>query len=82
MSGWQQKLRQKCPLILNFTAVQMNATVPFQFPSITTVEIDLSNWDATRKAVEDNLPIDLLVNNAGITILEPFVDVSLSSIDL
>jgi len=57
-------------------------SLKIEFPSITTVQVDLSDWDATRKAVEENLPFDLLVNNAGVTILEPFVDVSLSSIDL
>ena len=30
-----------------------------------TVCIDLADWDATRKAVEDIGAIDLLVNNAA-----------------
>ena len=47
-----------------------------------TIACDLADLAATRKAVEAALPIDDLVNNAGITILEPFVDTSLESFDL
>jgi L-xylulose reductase len=47
-----------------------------------TIACDLGDLEATRKAVETALPIDDLVNNAGITILEPFVETSLSSFDL
>ena len=34
-------------------------------PEIQIVAVDLADWDATRKAVQDIGPIDLLVNNAG-----------------
>ena len=42
-------------------------------PKIQTVCVDLADWDATRNAVKSILPIDLLVNNAGIAILDPFL---------
>lgn len=37
-----------------------------EHPEIHTVHVDLMDWEATRKAVESVLPIDLLVNNAGV----------------
>ena len=48
----------------------------FQCPTIKTVCCDLNDWDATRKAVQDIGPIDLLVNNAGISLLQNFLDVT------
>jgi len=42
-------------------------------PTIHTVVADLKDWEATKKAVEGMLPLDLVVNNAGIYILEAFV---------
>ncbi|KAI4496139.1 hypothetical protein M0802_008006 [Mischocyttarus mexicanus] len=41
---------------------------------IVPVCVDLNDWNATRKAIEDILPIDLLVNNAGVARLSPFLD--------
>ena len=35
--------------------------------------MDLKDWKATREAVTSVLPIDLLVNNAGIAALDPFL---------
>ncbi|KAF2357389.1 Short-chain dehydrogenase/reductase SDR, partial [Trinorchestia longiramus] len=34
-------------------------------PKIKIITQDVSNWDATRKAVAEITPIHLLVNNAG-----------------
>ncbi|XP_076673732.1 L-xylulose reductase [Andrena cerasifolii] len=45
-----------------------------QDSSIQTVRVDLGDWDATRKAVESILPVDLLVNNAAVAKLKPFLD--------
>ena len=42
-------------------------------PKIQTVCVDLGDWDATRKVVKSVLPIDMLVNNAGVAILNPFL---------
>lgn len=52
-----------------------------EVPEITPICVDLSDWTATRKAVEAIGPIDVLVNNAGITIVEPFLDIKPESID-
>lgn len=46
-----------------------------------TITCDLADLEATRKAAEAALPIDDLVNNAGITELEPFLETSLASFD-
>jgi len=46
-----------------------------------TVCVDLSDWVATRKAVEEIGPIDLLVNVAGIVSMAPFVDTDESTLD-
>lgn len=49
---------------------------------IETVCVDLLDWDATRLAVESVLPIDLLVNNAGVAILAPCLEVTPQDFDL
>ncbi|XP_032689733.1 L-xylulose reductase [Odontomachus brunneus] len=51
-------------------------------PKIRTICVDLRDWDATRKAVQSVLPIDLLVNNAGVAVLSPFLDATPEQFDL
>lgn len=51
-------------------------------PKIIPVCVDLKDWNATRKAVENILPIDLLVNNAGVARLSPFLDATQEEFDL
>ncbi|XP_017887597.1 L-xylulose reductase [Ceratina calcarata] len=51
-------------------------------PKIQTVCVDLCDWDATKKAVEQVLPIDLLVNNAAVACLNPFFDATPEDFDL
>ncbi|XP_011701588.1 PREDICTED: L-xylulose reductase [Wasmannia auropunctata] len=51
-------------------------------PRIQPVCVDLRDWDATRKAVQSILPIDLLVNNAAVACLTPFLDVTPEEFDL
>ena len=46
------------------------------------IAVDLADAEATRRAVLDALPVDLLVNCAGTTAVEPFVDVSIENFDL
>lgn len=43
--------------------------------------VELADAEATRKAARDAQPVDLLVNCAGYTILEPVLDVSIESFD-
>jgi len=45
------------------------------------IAVDLGDLEATRAAARANLPFDLLVNCAGTTALEPFVDLSLETFD-
>ncbi|XP_076286262.1 L-xylulose reductase [Lasioglossum baleicum] len=51
-------------------------------PSIQTVCVDLLDWKATKKAIESVLPIDLLVNNAAVAVLQPFMEVTEEDFDL
>jgi NAD(P)-dependent dehydrogenase (short-subunit alcohol dehydrogenase family) len=46
-----------------------------------TIECDLADAGATREAAVAAQPIDLLVNNAGTTQLDPFLDVSVETFD-
>ncbi len=46
-----------------------------------TIAVDLADLEATRTAVRANLPFDLLVNCAGMTALQPFVDLTLETFD-
>lgn len=46
-----------------------------------TIAVDLVDVAATQTAVEALGPIDLLVNNAGVAILEPFLETSVEAFD-
>ena len=50
-------------------------------PRVKAINVDLEDWEATRKAVERVGHIDLLVNNAGINVLESFLDIKQESFD-
>lgn len=50
-------------------------------PRVKAINVDLEDWEATRKAVEGVGHIDLLVNNAGINVLESFLDIKQESFD-
>lgn len=52
-----------------------------EIPSIETICVDLSNWAATKTAVEQASPIDMLVNNAGVGIILSLEDVTEELID-
>ena len=47
----------------------------------TAVICDLADADATRRATIAAQPIDLLVNNAGTTELQPFLDTTAEAFD-
>lgn len=51
-------------------------------PSVRPVCVDLANWEATEAALKDVGPVDLLVNNAACTSLQPFLDVSPEQFDM
>ena len=45
------------------------------------IAVDLADLEATRAAVRANLPFDLLVNCAGTTALQPFLDFTIETFD-
>ncbi|CAF5228337.1 unnamed protein product, partial [Rotaria magnacalcarata] len=49
--------------------------------SITPVCVDLADWNATKEAIKLHLPIQLLVNNAAVAILDSFLDVKPEDVD-
>lgn len=52
-----------------------------EYPSIEVVSVDLRDWDKTRQVVDSLGAFDGLVNNAGIAIIEPFLECKPSSFD-
>lgn len=49
--------------------------------NIEAVQVDLSDVEATRAATRAGLPCDLLINNAGTTELQPFLETSVEAFD-
>lgn len=52
-----------------------------QTPNIETHTLDLADWDATRKLLTGLGPVDLLVNNAGTSIVKPFLEFTKEELD-
>ncbi|KAG7302696.1 hypothetical protein JYU34_012647 [Plutella xylostella] len=52
-----------------------------EYPSIDIVDVDIADWEKTRRVVESLGTFDALVNNAAIAICEPFLNASVSSYD-
>ncbi|KAL3870400.1 hypothetical protein ACJMK2_038468 [Sinanodonta woodiana] len=52
-----------------------------EVPGIQTVMVDLADWTATRHALENIGKIDLLVNNAAISIASPFLETTKDDLD-
>ncbi|VVD05646.1 D-erythrulose reductase-like [Leptidea sinapis] len=52
-----------------------------EYPSIDIVDVDVSDWEKTRTAIESLGTFDALVNNAAIAICEPFLTSSSSNFD-
>ncbi|XP_068119749.1 L-xylulose reductase [Hyperolius riggenbachi] len=50
-------------------------------PGVETICVDLGDWSATEAALKSIGPVDLLVNNAAIAIIEPFLEVTQESFD-
>lgn len=46
-----------------------------------TIAVDLANAQVTRDAVRAAQPVDLLVNNAGLAILQSFLDTTVEAFD-
>ncbi|CAO2646431.1 L-xylulose reductase [Lemmus lemmus] len=52
-----------------------------QCPGIEPVCVDLGDWEATEKALGSIGPVDLLVNNAAVALLQPFLEVTKEAFD-
>ncbi|XP_015275841.1 PREDICTED: L-xylulose reductase isoform X1 [Gekko japonicus] len=50
-------------------------------PGIQTLCVDVGDWEATEAALNKVDDIDLLVNNAGIALLQPFLEVTKDAFD-
>ena len=51
-------------------------------PAAASIAVDLADPEATRAAARAALPADLLVNNAGTTELDTFLDLPDEHLDL
>ncbi|KAB7506493.1 L-xylulose reductase [Armadillidium nasatum] len=49
--------------------------------NIKTFQLDLTDWDKTRKTIESILPIHLLINNAGMNLLAPVLEATPEDFD-
>ena len=52
-----------------------------EIPDINVYNVDIANWDKTRSVVENIGPVDFLVNNAGVLLEEPFLDITKGQLD-
>lgn len=43
--------------------------------------VDVRDWEATKDAIKPHLPVQLLVNNAGVLILNAFHDIRREDFD-
>ena len=56
-------------------------TLKAECPSVETVACDLTDWEATRAAVEALGPVHCLVNNAGVSSHKSFLDATETDFD-
>ncbi|XP_013924646.1 PREDICTED: L-xylulose reductase [Thamnophis sirtalis] len=56
-------------------------TLQEECPGIQTLCVDLADWEATETALSTVEDIDLLVNNAAVAVLQPFLQVSKEAFD-
>ncbi|KAL5004891.1 hypothetical protein ScPMuIL_018347 [Solemya velum] len=52
-----------------------------EIPSVETICVDLSDWEATRDAVKAIEAVDFLVNNAGVALVKSFLETTKEDID-
>ncbi|XP_073444232.1 L-xylulose reductase [Dendrobates tinctorius] len=50
-------------------------------PGVETMCVDLGDWSATEAALSNLRAVDLLVNNAGVALLQPFLEATPEAID-
>lgn len=52
-----------------------------EFPVVKTTQVDVLQWEETRKAVEAFGPVDHVINNAGIPEPENVLEITSEGID-
>uniref|UniRef100_A0A7N4V030 Uncharacterized protein n=1 Tax=Sarcophilus harrisii TaxID=9305 RepID=A0A7N4V030_SARHA len=57
------------------------ASLSKECPGLEPICVDLGDWEATSRALGNIGPVDLLVNNAGVLLTEPFLEVSKEAFD-
>ncbi|XP_006886195.1 PREDICTED: L-xylulose reductase [Elephantulus edwardii] len=50
-------------------------------PGVEPLCVDLADWEATERALSGIGPVDLLVNNAAVALLQPFLEVTKEAFD-
>ncbi|XP_062072312.1 carbonyl reductase [NADPH] 2 isoform X2 [Lepus europaeus] len=50
-------------------------------PGVEPVCVDLGDWEATERALGGVGPVDLLVNNAAVALVQPFLEVTKEAFD-
>ncbi|XP_048220966.1 L-xylulose reductase [Perognathus longimembris pacificus] len=56
-------------------------TLVRECPGVESVCVDLACWEDTERALGRVGPVDLLVNNAGVALLQPFLEVTKEACD-
>lgn len=51
-------------------------------PGVEPVCVDLADWEATERALGSVGPVDLLVNNAAVAMLQPFLEITKEVFDV
>ncbi|KAM8785211.1 L-xylulose reductase [Rhynchonycteris naso] len=51
-------------------------------PGVKPVCVDLGDWEATERALAGVGPVDLLVNNAAVALVQPFLEVTKEACDI
>ena len=86
MSNLASNIAQNCFKDANWVIVPgvriTKLLYAFQVPQIQTVCVDLNNIAETQKVLSSLGDIHLLVNNAAVAKLEPFMEVTEEAFDL
>lgn len=56
-------------------------TLKNEYPSIDILELDVGDWEKTRKVIDSLGHFDALVNNAAVAKCEPFLECSPDAFD-
>ncbi|XP_037349261.1 L-xylulose reductase [Talpa occidentalis] len=62
------------------TRADLDALV-LECPGVEPICVDLGDWEATERALGGVGPVDLLVNNAAVALLQPFLEVTKEAFD-